>query len=150
MRLSARAILVYSLIGIVESIPADPSLPSTKEFRTGDGLVKITLVPESKGEEGAEVGVEARPINLDSATDIAALVSQEGASNPLLEVYFQDGLSGEELRFPAKVSQLRDFLRQHPGEFGTGSADERAVAMVRTLSHDLRVRMKTPGSGGGK
>ena len=150
MRKSAGALFLICLLCFCGTAPADTSVASTKEFRTSEGLVRITLVRDAGAGETDSSGGDIHAIVLDSITVPAALTAGTDGRDPLLDVYYLDIGTGEELHFPAKMSHMREFLLQHRDEFVTGSTDERTVAMVRALSRDLRVHMKTPGSGGSK
>lgn len=129
--------------------------PSPKEFQTREGLVRITIAPPSANEATAatDSAGNANPVpafDLDTVSDLSALSLTEDRTDPLLGIYFQDHATGEELRFPAKLSHLQDFLRTHRNEFTGGSADERSVAMVKALSAGMQVRMVAPESGESK
>lgn len=146
------ALMIILLAGIA-SARADE--PTVKEFQTSEGLVRLTSVPASTGEDGGTAAPDsalaaAGAFSLDTLTEIAALPFLDERSDPLVEVYFKNHVTGVELRFPAKISQFRDFLALHAAQYAGGTPESRSVATVRDLSRELSVQMRTPGSGGSK
>jgi hypothetical protein len=149
MSKTMRALLILVILGFSSGLA---STPSQREFQTREGLVRIAMAPASASAEPDSVG-NANPapaFDLDSVSDLTALPLAEDRNDPLLDIYFQDHASGEELRFPAKLSHLQDFLRAHANEFTGGTAEERSVAMVKALSTGMRVHMVAPGNGDSK
>jgi hypothetical protein len=149
---SAYAILITLLFG---SAAATAHAQTVKEFQTSEGLVRISSVPTATVEESEPTGTDstqapAPVFSLDTLTEISSLPFVDERFDPLVEVYFLDHRSGTELRFPAKISQFRDFLAQHSDEYPGGTPDSRSVAVVRDLSRELSVHMRTPGTGGSK
>ena len=110
------------------------------------------MAPPSAAAETDSAGY-ANPVpefDLESVSDLTALPLAEDRSDPLLGIYFLDHATGEELRFPAKLSHLQDFLRAHANEFTGGTAEERSVAMVKALSTGMQVHMVAPETGASK
>jgi hypothetical protein len=142
-----RALLYILLSGFA----AEESVAqSVKEFRTSDGIVRVAAAPVAPIEDGDSLGSAPIAFSLDTLSDLTALPAQDDLVDPLFELYFLDQATGEALRFPAKLSQLRNFLGQHPGEFAQATPDARTVAMVKSMSLELSVRMRTSESGGSK
>lgn len=144
-----RALLIIIVLGITSG---GASTPAEKEFQTVDGLVKVAAAPASTVVRYDSAGIPL-PVPgsvLDTLSDLTSLSPAPDPDDPLLEIYFLDHASGEELRFPAKLSHLQDFLRSHGSEFTGGSPDARSVAMVRAFSKGLRVHMVEPGTGDSK
>lgn len=144
-----RAFLILITLGIAAG---GASAAEVKEFQAPEGLVRIYAAqasePASDGTPG--LAVPAPGFDLDTISDLTMLPLETVAADPLLDIFFADHVSGEELRFPIKLSQLQEFLRGHAGGFGQASADARSIALVRALSKDMRVRMVEPGSGDSK
>jgi hypothetical protein len=123
--------------------------------------VRVSAAPAFAGEPGEPAGpgdaaptdsaqAPLRPFSLDSLADLTAPPPADEWSDPLLDVYFLDYGTGSELRFPAKLSQIREFLLAHADAYTGGTPESRSVAMIRDLSRDLGVHMRTPGSAGTK
>lgn len=144
-----RAFLIIITLGSAWGLA---SAAEVKEFQTREGLVRIyaaqASAPASDGAPGLAVPVPG--FDLDSITDLTILPPHPVPADPLLDIFFADHLSGEELRFPVKLSQLQEFLRGHAGGFNQPSADARSVAMVRALCKDMKVHMVEPGTGDSK
>jgi hypothetical protein len=148
---------VYALLTIlfIGSSAAKAAEQTIKEFQTSGGLVRISSAPAPIGDGQEPSGSDSvqTPVpvfSVDTLTEIAALPSVDERFDPLVEVYFLDHATGAELRFPAKISQFHDFLSLHASEYTGGTPDSRSVAVVRDLSRDLNVQMRTSGSGGSK
>jgi hypothetical protein len=121
------------------------------EFQTADGLVRLNSI--FVGDDTAAAVPLASIFStalMDTALDRGTEFPPDDSALSLLDIYFLEKSTGEELRFPAKGSQLRDYFREHPDEYRTGTADERAVALVRQLSASLQVHMMPPVEGGEK
>jgi hypothetical protein len=145
-----KSVFAFLSLCLIAPISADASDPSSKEFRSAEGVVRIASVPEAVSSGGGTAGNGLQSIAMDTLSDIAALQTLEDRGDALLELYFMDMRTGAELRFPAKLSHLVAFLQQHGEEFQVGTSDERAVAVIRSFSQDLRVHMLTPDEGGTK
>ena len=144
-----RVIMTFVVLGFTSGMA---STPFPKEFQTRTGLVQVTMAPapESPESDTAGNGNPVPAFDLESVGDLTAIPLAEDRNDPLLEIYFMDHATGEELRFPAKLSHLQDFLRVHAGEFTGGTADERSVSMVKAFSAGMQVRMVAPGTGESK
>jgi hypothetical protein len=121
------------------------------EYQTSDGLVRLNSI--YAGEDTAVAvplaGIFGTAL-MDTALDRGAGFPPDDSTLSLLDIYFLEKSTGEELRFPAKGSQLREYFRVHPDEFRSGIAAERAVALIRQLSASLQVHMLPPVVGGEK
>jgi hypothetical protein len=150
MSKTLRALLTFAALGFSSGLASTPS--SQREFQTREGLVRIAVAPASASAESDSAG-NANPVpafDLESVGDLTALSLAEDRDDPLLEIYFLDHASGEELRFPAKLSHLRDFLKAHADQFTGGTPEERSVAMVKALSAGMQVHMVAPENGESK
>jgi hypothetical protein len=128
---------------------------TVKEFQTADGLVRISAAPAFTGQPGDSAEADSVPAHrvdftVDSLTDLTSLPNVDEWTDPLLEMYYMEYATGTELRFPAKLSQLRAFLLDHAAEYTGGTPETRSVALVRDLSRENSVHMRTPGPAGSK
>ena len=149
MSKTMRALLTFVALGFSSGLA---STPSAREFQTREGLVRIAMAPASASAESDSAG-SANPVpafDLESVSDLTTLPLAEDRDDPLFEILFLDHASGEELRFPAKLSHLQDFLRAHANEFTGGTAEERSIAMVKALSTGMQVHMVAPENGESK
>jgi hypothetical protein len=121
------------------------------EFQTSDGLVRLNSIYAGDDTAAAVplAGIFSAAL-MDTALDRGAEFPPDDSALSLLDIYFLEKSTGEELRFPAKGSQLREYFSGHPDEYRSGTAAERAVALVRQLSARLQVHMLPPGVGGEK
>jgi hypothetical protein len=144
MPISVLALLMTFLFG---SAAVKAGAESVREFQTAEGLVRISAAPASPGETASDpLEIPAPVLRVDTLTDLTVLPALDGRSDPLFEVYFLDSRTGEELRFPAKLSQLLDFLRTRGGTPAGGTPDSRSVAMVREMTREFQVHMRAPGA----
>src|SRR5690606_5671370 len=111
-----------------------------KEFRSPLGVAKLFLPPQASG--GDSDSSEIRPVSEDTGA-VSPIGDLKLPGETLLLVYFQDGYSGEEVRFPVRLSQMQRFWRDQAKKNQTGARDERIVAGIRELSRNLKVRMRT-------
>ena len=131
---------------------------TVKEFQSSDGQVRVSAAPAFASETAEPGGAprtdsaqaRMRRFSLDSLADLTALPPADEWFDPLLDVYFLDYGTGRELRFPAKLSQIREFLLSHADAYAGGTPESRSIAMIRDLSRDLGVHMRAPGSAGTK
>ncbi|GEM_PF-3106313 len=146
MSKSARALC---LLAVFVFATGSVCAQSVKEFQTADGLVRVAPAPASDAGPAPtdSIGNPTPGFFLDSLTDLTVLPDLDGRIDPLFDLYFQDGTTGEEFRFPAKLSQLRDFLRQHRADYLEGNPASHSVTFVRDLSRGLRVRMMKADEG---
>jgi hypothetical protein len=133
------------------------SAQPVKEFQSSQGVVKITFIADEPARKDSAVTAPlltapllTAPKQFDSISDLVSLPELAGNTDMILEIYFLDRQTGNELRFPSRYSQLRRYLRWHSGVYTEGSVGDRAVAFIRDFSKDLRIRMKTAATGGGK
>lgn len=133
---------VSALIPAAFSMAAVHSPP--REFRSSLGVAQVSLGPRDAA-EGADSS-----FNLDTVATLSSFRNLALPDDALLLINFLDRYSGEEIRFPVKVSQISAFLRYKAGGYRSGSAEEKIVAFVRDLSRSLRVRMKAPSASGSK
>lgn len=117
---------------------------TVRESESSRGLVRIAVVPV-EGAGGAGSDSAGKSPSLEAIEDFTALSRMPRHGEALLEIYFLDHATGEELRFPIKYSELRRHLRRNPLRYQEGSLDERTVSMVGDLARSLRIRMKEPG-----
>jgi hypothetical protein len=134
---------------------AGAAAQTVKEFQAADGLVRVSAAPAFTGQSGDSAGTDsaqAHPVDftVDSLTDLTSLPDVDEWTDPLLEMYYMEYATGTELRFPAKLSQLREFLLDHAAEYTGGTPETRSVALVRDLSRESSVHMRTPGPAGSK
>jgi hypothetical protein len=146
MPTSTRALLFLVLSGWTAW---NASAQSGKEFRTVEGEVRISAAPASIP-VSEEFGVGPAAFSADSLSDLAALAGLDLREDPLFDVYFLDRLTGEELRFPVKLSHFKQFLAGHAAAYAQPTADARAVALIRDFTREMTVRMRAPGSGSSK
>jgi hypothetical protein len=120
-----------------------------REFRTSEGLARIRWVPQASpsSDSADNANEKAAP---DSTPDLSVLVAAGDGGEALLDIYFLDMITGGELRFPVKVSYLREYCNRTGTAIEGALADEAVIAIVRGLSKELSVRMKSPGAGSAK
>ncbi|HKP94139.1 MAG TPA: hypothetical protein VJ385_00140 [Fibrobacteria bacterium] len=123
---------------------------TAREYRAGNGLVRVMALAGGDGREAACAAAGFESALMDSSEERGSVPAPEDDADALFEFYLLDKATGSELRFPAKCSQVNAFLRERASAYRTGTLDERAVAVVGDLSASLRVRMMSPGRGGGK
>jgi hypothetical protein len=123
---------------------------SAREFQGEGGLVRIAIIASGDASDSVAAAGDFETALKDSSAGPAADSLGAGTADALLDIYFLEKTTGRELRFPAKYSQIRTYFRQHKAGLRARLPEDRVVAMARDLSVSLCVRMKTPGTGGGK
>jgi hypothetical protein len=142
-----RTIAAFLFLLAYSSVSAQTQM----EFQTAAALVRLNSI--FAGDDASSAFPLAglfRAALMDSALDRGAEFPPDDSTLSLLDIYFLEKSTGEELRFPAKGSQLREYFLEHPDDYRSGTADERAVAFVRQLSASLQVHMKPPVEVGEK
>jgi hypothetical protein len=120
-----------------------------REFRTSDGFARIRWVPQAApSSDSADNAFEN--LAQDSTPDLSVLIAAGDGGEALLDIYFLDLATGGELRFPVKVSNLREYCNRTGTAIEGSLPDEAVIAIVRGLSKELSVRMKSPGAGSAK
>lgn len=124
------------------SVSESPAQSVLKEFRSHQGVVRLFLTPQNPDDS---TGPD-EPLYGDGDTGsvTASIRDLTLPGGTLLMVSFQEAYSGEEIRFPVRVSQINRFLRLQSKRNRSGSRDDRLVAGIRDLSVTLKVRMKKP------
>ena len=137
-------------LNLAFALAAQASEPVLREIESSSGLVRISFQPirESLPDSGTPDPEAAEPgSGIAGIEDFTSAQEMDRDHDALLDVYFLDKGSSEELRFPLKYSDLRAYVSLRPGQYHGGSAHDRTVAMIRDLAGDFRVLMKEPADG---
>lgn len=131
-----------SLAGLLSFAGAE----TRKEIESGRGLVQMIIRPMGSSAPESSSGDTAAPVPapsaIESIQDFTSLAEVVREGDALLEIYFLDKASGEELRFPLRYAQMRSFLLERILDYQSGSPEERSVALVADLAGSFRIRMQ--------
>lgn len=131
-----------SLAGLLSLAGAE----TRKEIESHRGLVQMTIRPMVASAPDSVPGDTAAPVSdpsaIESIRDFTSLSEVVREGDALLEIYFLDKASGEELRFPLRYAQMRGFLLERILDYQAGSPEERSVALVADLAGSFRIRMQ--------
>lgn len=146
-----------AILAVLSVLPSAAAGGAAREYESGDGRLRITVVAVSPPEAGRpspsdssapDPSPAAEPpaacIAADSIGDFASPAGICRNGDALLQVDYYDKAAMRELRFPLKYSELRRYLLGHPLAYRQGTADERAVRLIADLAAHLRIEMRDP------